>query len=110
MKKILFIPALCILCASCNSDSGNVLGYSSGNNKEQSQPADWEITANVKKTLLMDSSLSAHARLISVTTNDGVVVLTGTVSSKDERRKVVKMVKSVTGVKSVDNQLTISNS
>ncbi len=106
MKKIHFILAICTLCASCNSNSNNSIG----NNQTQSQPADWDITANVKKDLLTDSSLSSSARMISVTTNDGVVTLTGTVVSKEESRKVVKIVKNVYGVMDVDNQLTISNS
>ncbi len=58
----------------------------------------------------MDNSLSSSARMISVTTNKGVVTLTGTVASNEESHKIVKMVKSVPGVKSVDNQLTVSNS
>lgn len=107
MKKMLFIPAMCILCASSYSNSND---YSNANNQVQSQPADWEITANVKKNLMMDSSLSSHARIISVTTNNGVVSLTGTVASKEESEKVIGIVKNVSGVKSVDNQLTIANS
>jgi hyperosmotically inducible protein len=114
VKKILFIPVICILCASCNSNSSNPNGnsndYSNGNNQMQSQPSDWEITANVKKNLMSDGSLSSSARMISVTTNNGVVTLTGTVASKEESRKVVKIVKNVPGVTSVDNQLTVSNS
>jgi len=114
MKKILFIPAICILCASCNGNSNNSRGnsndYSNGNNQMQSQPSDWDITANVKKNLMTDNSLSSSARMISVTTNNGVVTLTGTVASKEESRRVVGIVKNVPGVKSVDNQLTVSNS
>lgn len=114
MKKLLFIPAICILCASCGNNSSNPNGNSNscsnGNNQMQSQPSDWEITANVKKNLMSDNSLSSSARMISVTTNNGVVTLSGTVASSEENRKVVKMVKDVCGVKNVDNQLTIANS
>lgn len=106
MKKILLIPAICLLCISCNANTND---HSSEPNQTQSQPADWEITASVKKNLMADSSLSSSARMISVTTNSGVVILTGTVVSREESHKVVKIVKSVSGVKSVDNQLVISN-
>jgi osmotically-inducible protein OsmY len=113
VKKILFIPAICVLFVSCtgnsNNPNGNSNDYSNGNNQMQSQPSDWDITANVKKNLMSDNSLSSSARMISVTTNNGVVTLTGTVASKEESRKVVRMVKSVSGVTDVDNQLTISN-
>jgi osmotically-inducible protein OsmY len=106
VKKFLFIPAICVLCVSCDSNSDNP----NGNNQMQSQPSDWDITANVKKNLMTDNSLSSSARMISVTTNSGVVTLTGTVASKDESRKVVRIVQNVPGVTSVDNQLTISSS
>jgi hyperosmotically inducible periplasmic protein len=112
VKKILLIPAICALCVSCNSQSNkpNENSNSCSNGNNQSQPADWDITAHVKEKLMTDNSLSLKARVISVTTNNGVVTLTGTVESKEESRKVVRIVKDVPGVNSVDNQLTISNS
>ena len=104
MKKILLASAMCAMFVACSGNSDN-----SNNRSEMSasetQPSDWEITTNVKKTLMMDGSLSRSARMISVTTHDGVVILTGSVESRDEGRKVVNMVKGVKGVKSVDNQL-----
>ena len=108
MKKNLFIPVMCVLFASCSSNSGTPNGTSNAN-QTQSQSSDWTITANVKKNLMADNSLSSSARMISVTTNNGVVTLTGTVISSEENRKVVRIVKSVSGVTSVDNQLTIAN-
>jgi hyperosmotically inducible periplasmic protein len=106
MKKFLLIPVICALTASCNSNSDN----SNGNSQVQTQPADWDITAHVKAQLLSDNSLSASARVISVTTNDGVVTLTGTVINNEEMRKVIRIVQSVPGVTDVDNQLTTTNS
>ena len=113
MKKILLIPALCILCVSCNGNSNDRHGHSkdcsSGNCHMKSQPSDWDITASVKKSLMTGNSLSANARMVSVTTNNGVVTLTGTVASKEESHKVARIAKQVPGVKSVDNQLTIAS-
>ncbi len=71
------------------------------------QSSDWEITATVKKNLMYGNSLSDSAKMISVTTNDGVVTLTGTVASNEEMRKVVKMVQNISGVVRVDNQLDV---
>ncbi len=114
MKKNLLIPALCSICAmlvSCGGNSGNLNAESTDNSTENAQTMpDWEITARVKKTLMIDGSLSASARMTSVTTNNGVVTLTGTVANKEERSKVVAMVKGVSGVVSVDDQLTVANS
>jgi len=108
MKTLLFIPAVCLLCVACNGASSNSDGYSNGT-QMQSQPSDWDITAHVKKNLMTETSLSSSARMISVTTNDGVVTLTGTVATREESRQVVRIVKATPGVRSVDNQLTISN-
>jgi hyperosmotically inducible protein len=117
MKQFFLIPAVCVLFVSCTSDSHNNTGdsnsYSNAKGQtppDSTQPSDWEITTSVKKNLMADSTLSASARMISVTTNNGVVTLTGTVASKEESRKVVRIVMNVTGVSSVDNQLTVSNS
>jgi osmotically-inducible protein OsmY len=74
------------------------------------QPSDTEITARVKKNLMTESSLSSSAKMISVTTNNGVVTLNGTVASREESARVLRIVRNVQGVISIDNQLTISNS
>jgi hyperosmotically inducible protein len=113
MKKILLLPAICALFVSCNGNSNNNLADANDMDQMQSnseQPSDWDITTRVKKTIMSDNSLSAKARTISVTTNNGVVTLTGTVISKDESRRVVRMVKNVPGVTNVNNQLNVSSS
>ncbi len=110
MKKILPALALCILAVSCNQNpppSAYAKGQAS-QTMDQSQPADWQITAKVKETLLADTSLSPSNRLVSVNTTDGVVTLTGTVSSQDQMNEIVNKTVSVSGVKSVNNQMTLS--
>jgi osmotically-inducible protein OsmY len=112
MKKKLLIPAICLLLASCSCNT-NCTDCSNKDNQTQSkstQPADWEITASVKKNLMSDNSLSKRARIISVTTKKGVVTLSGKTASKDEMHKVVRMVKKMHGVVRVDNQLEVSDS
>jgi hypothetical protein len=127
MKKVLFISAICSLFVSCScnskdmprNDNGNCnqcpdknTPCNGGSNQMQSdngQKADWKITANVKKQLMADSTLSSSARMISITTNNGVVTVTGTVADRSERNKVISIVENVDGVQSVDDQLSISN-
>lgn len=107
MKKLLLIPALCLVCYSCGS------GDCCQRNKpveSQETSADWVITTKVKTEILADTSISGSARFVSVSTTDGVVTLTGSVSSKSDRDKIVKIAKNVSGVKKVNNQITISNS
>jgi len=66
---------------------------------------DSAITADVKVKLATAPSLKDAK--ISVSTTGGVVTLAGAVKNKQVKGVATKMTKSVKGVKSVDNQLTI---
>jgi osmotically-inducible protein OsmY len=66
---------------------------------------DASITALVKMTLLYHRSTSALNT--SVTTNNGVVTLSGKASNAAEKDLATKFAKDVNGVKSVKNQMTI---
>jgi len=109
MKKILVIAALCGLCVACDRNPNRNPDYNNRTQSNVNQPSDDNITASVKKRLRSDSTLSSSARMISVSTYNGVVTLTGTVANSDESRRVESMVLGVPGVQSVDNQLTLVN-
>ena len=66
---------------------------------------DASITAQVKMTLLYHRSTSALNTL--VTTDNGVVTLSGKASNAAEKDLATKFAKDVNGVKSVKNQMTI---
>lgn len=107
MKFTYFIIS-CALLASCNCDT---YGTSSGSvGQGQHQSADWGITTKVKTSIMSDGSLSASSRLVSVTTNSGVVTISGTVASKDDMNRIVRLAKDVDGVRKVDNQMSVSGS
>ncbi len=55
---------------------------------------------------MADGSLSASSRLVSITTNNGVVTISGNVASKADMRRIVRLAKEVNGVRKVDNQMT----
>lgn len=109
MKKFLLFASLCCTLVSCNSNND----YSSSNKNSYSsddeQNPDWQITTKVKAALMSDSTISASARLVSVSTTDGVVTLTGTVESQDEAYYIERKVKGVAGVKKVVNDLTVGS-
>jgi hyperosmotically inducible protein len=107
MKKLLLIPALCLVCAACCGNGG---GCGSNNDQVQSQEmsSDWSITTKVKAEILSDTSISASARFVSVSTTDGVVTLTGSVPTREDRERIYRIARKVNGVKRVDNQITIS--
>jgi len=67
---------------------------------------DTEITAKVKTALLNESGLQSTK--IKVSTEKGVVTLSGTVNTKENEIKAVKLTESTDGVNSVKNKLTMS--
>lgn len=69
---------------------------------------DANITAMVKAQLLWNELTHAHD--ISVSTDDGVVTLSGPVASEEEAREIVRIATSTRWVQKVDNQLHLSKS
>lgn len=64
------------------------------------------ITTRVKTELAKDSVLSAVN--VNVDTESGRVSMKGTAPSKESREQATALARNVTGVVSVDNQLTVS--
>jgi len=66
---------------------------------------DATITTKVKAALMSDSQLKATQ--VSVTTDQGIVQLTGAVDTKGQESEAVNAASKVNGVKSVKDQLTV---
>lgn len=66
---------------------------------------DGVITAKVKSALVADSR--TKAREINVTTNDGIVQLSGFVDSSAARSAASEVASSISGVRSVRNELEV---
>lgn len=82
-------------------------GYPTGT-ASQAGVSDDTITAQVQSKLSSMSTLKDAD--INAATSDGVVTLSGSVQSADEKSQAEAAAKSVKGVKSVDNQLSTSAS
>ena len=67
--------------------------------------SDTEITSEVKTALLNEPDLKSMK--IMVTTQDGVVTLAGSTNSLANKMKIEKLSKTVDGVKSTVNNITI---
>jgi osmotically-inducible protein OsmY len=84
-----------------SADSGAAMG-----NPIAAQPSDASLTSLVKEALKSDqSTMDAQ---IHVSAKDGVVTLKGKVDSKATADHAQQTAASVSGVKSVDNQLKVS--
>jgi hyperosmotically inducible periplasmic protein len=70
---------------------------------------DRELTANIRKAIVDDDSLSTYAHNVKIVTNDGVVTLRGPVKSEKEKAMIVAKAQHVPGVKRVDNQLEVEH-
>lgn len=62
---------------------------------------DDEITAAIEKRIREDYFLAPYLEQIIITTNNGVVTMTGTIGSYNARLQLEKKARDVTGVKQV---------
>jgi len=69
--------------------------------------ADREISANVRKAVTDDDSLSINAQNIKIVTSNGIVTLRGPVKNTQEKAAIETKAKQVAGVTRVDNLLEI---
>lgn len=68
--------------------------------------SDAAITTKVKSKLLATKDIKSLS--ISVTTNEGIVTLTGNVKTNMQKTKAVKVASKVKGVKSVKDELVVT--
>lgn len=85
---------------------GTASSKQTASNREQSQ-RDSEITSAIRSDLARDGKLVSKAADVTVTTSDGVVVLTGSVPSEVERKAVVARASDMAGVRRVDDRLVV---
>ena len=77
---------------------------------QSESPQDIEISANIRKAIVADESLSTNAHNVKVVTNSGSVTLRGPVASEQEKATVEAKAKSVVGVTRVENFLEVEAS
>jgi osmotically-inducible protein OsmY len=113
MKKHLFILALLCsvvwLYAGCSAakNAGSAVKHGAKEVGEEvvENTTDASITTAVKAKMADDETVSA--RNIDVDTDEGYVVLKGTVSSPAEETRAIEIARSVDGVKSVRSELVV---
>ncbi len=77
---------------------------------QSNDPADIKITAETRKMVIADKSLSMNAKNCKIiTTSGGAVTLRGPVDSAKEKSKIAKHAK-MAGATSVTNQLEVKTS
>lgn len=69
--------------------------------------ADVKITADIRKAITDDESLSTNAHNVKIITRNGMVTLRGPVNSVEERTKLQAIAQKTPGVSMVHNELEI---
>lgn len=70
---------------------------------------DRRITADIRKALVGNKSLSTNAQNCKIITKDGVVTLRGPVASQAEKDQIASVATGTSGVQSVVNELEIKS-
>lgn len=71
-------------------------------------PADRDMTAQIRKSIVADKSLSTYAHNVKIITQDGMVTLKGPVRSDDEVKSIMAKATEVAGSPDkVVNQLEV---
>lgn len=106
MKPALTVAVL-LACGSLAGCATAVIGNSGSSDTRTStqMAADTATSADVKAKLLADPSLKPFS--ISVLTYQGQVTMTGYVNTAQQRDLAGQLARSVQGVKSVRNDLTV---
>lgn len=110
MKIIKFILLVCLsgmLVACMNAAvTGAQAVYSRHN--IQASLNDHYIAMKAERTIYIDNNQFQNTN-VSVSSFNGVVLITGQVSSHAERLEIENIVKKIPGVKEIHNMLTVSN-
>ncbi len=77
--------------------------------KQGNKKSDVESLAEIRKSIVDDSSLSMNAKNAKILFKKGLVTLRGPVDSESEKAKVEELAKSCSSVSSVKNLLTIAH-
>lgn len=76
---------------------------------DQSNDAgDVDLTAQIRRAITDDDSLSVNAHNVKIITQDGAVTLRGPVDSAQERQRVEEIARRIAGQQKVVNELEIN--
>jgi osmotically-inducible protein OsmY len=112
--SVVTLPSIFPWSASAQSTTQSAPD-NSGQNKNQQNTADNQpnasvdrhTTAQVRKAIIADKSLSTYAHNIKIITVNGTVTLKGPVRSEDEKQKVIADATAVISSDKVTNDLTV---
>lgn len=75
--------------------------------QQNANPADTNVTKQIRSSIYKDKSLSTYAHNIKIITQDGKVTLKGPVRSADDKASIEAKAVAVVGADNVTNQLKV---
>jgi hyperosmotically inducible protein len=75
---------------------------------QSNRKPDLEITQNIRKAVMEDTSLSTYAHNVKIITKGGKVTLKGPVRSEEEKSTIATKAAQIVGKSNVMNRLTIT--
>ena len=112
-----FVLLSCSCVSSSFAQSGGMAPDNSKQNQTQNQTgtadnqpnaqSDRTTTANVRKAIVADKTLSTYAHNVKIITANGAVTLKGPVKSDAEKQQVATDAASVIPADKITNQLTV---
>ena len=122
-KKILLFAASLVLCgvysAARAQDAAPVAPDNSGVNvrdrasdamtagAQSNSKNDTELTANIRRAVIKNKSLSTTAQNVKIIAVNGHVTLRGPVKSDQEKSAIASEAEAIAGANQVDNQLEV---
>jgi len=83
------------------TDNGAYASTASGSQSDNT------IVAQVREDLRRDPEIALIVQNIQISANNGAIILSGSVQSEEQKRQILSRVQKVTGVATVNNQLTV---
>jgi hyperosmotically inducible protein len=77
---------------------------------QSNSPEDVKITADIRRAVVGDNSLSMTAKNVKIITANGTVTLRGPVKNDAEKTKIAELAQSAAGNAKIDNQLEVKAS
>ena len=74
---------------------------------QKNDRSDLDLTAQIRRAVIADKSLSIAAHNVKIIARDGIVTLRGPVKSNVERTVVVEKAKDIAGATNVVNELKV---
>lgn len=118
LRTALLTAGLVSLVGACDSKSETKADNTGRNDRDRAgdktadqtgqSSSDVELTAEIRKAVVADGSLSMNAKNVKIIVDEQIVTLRGPVASADERATVERIAMNVAGERRVINELELA--